>query len=260
MTDLKAKLRNRELTIGSWLTIGHTAVAEIMAKVGFDWLTIDMEHSAITIAEAQKMVQVISLCDCPALIRVGENNANTIKRAMDTGAHGVIVPMVNSREEAVAAVRAVKYPPVGTRGVGLGRAQGYGLSFAEYRDWVNRESIVIVQIEHVNAVNNIEEILGVDGVDGFIVGPYDLSGSIGRPGQFDDPQMKDMTAKILETAQKLKKPAGFHLIPPEREKLLAKIDEGFCFIAFCLDTLLLGRLTGDIVREVKAVLKPRFVL
>src|SRR5882762_8606615 len=112
--------RNR--TIGSWITVGKSEVAEIMAQCGFDWLSIDMEHSAITLDIAQDLIRTIELSDCVPLVRVGENDATLIKRVLDAGAHGIIVPMVNTREDAEKAVRSAKYPPIGTRGVGLGRA------------------------------------------------------------------------------------------------------------------------------------------
>ena len=129
MKSLKERLRKKEVTIGSWITLGHPSVAEIMAKAGFDWLTVDMEHSAITLHQAQQLIQVIELSGVVPLVRVGENDPNLIKRVMDAGAHGVIVPMVNSKEDAEKAVRSVKYPPRGFRGVGLARAQKYGADF-----------------------------------------------------------------------------------------------------------------------------------
>lgn len=109
----------------------------------------------------------------------------------------MIVPMINSVDQAEQAVSAVRYPPQGTRGVGLARAQGYGSSFDKYLDWVSKESVVIVQVEHIEAVNNLEAILAVGGVDGFIIGPYDLSGSLGVPGQFDHALMKEAMERII---------------------------------------------------------------
>jgi 2-dehydro-3-deoxyglucarate aldolase len=237
---LKERLARRELTIGSWITIGHTIIAEIMARAGYDWLTIDMEHSAITLDAAQELIRVIELCGVTPLVRVGENNAYLIKRVMDAGAHGVIVPMVNSRQDAEAAVRAVRYPPEGQRGVGLARAQQYGSDFEGYRAWNARESIVIVQIEHIRAVDTIAEILSVPGVDGFIIGPYDLSGSLGVPGQFDHPALLAALEKVKMASRQLNALAGFHVIPPESRPLEDKIAEGYKFIAHSLDTLLLA--------------------
>ncbi|MGB2630980.1 MAG: aldolase/citrate lyase family protein [Candidatus Omnitrophota bacterium] len=239
-THLKDSLLKRELTIGSWITLAHPSIAEIMAKAGFDWLVVDMEHSAIELGQAQNLIQVIELAGCVPLVRVGENDPNLIKRVMDAGAHGVIVPMVNTEEDAVRAVKAVKYPPVGTRGVGLARAQGYGMDFEGYKGWVNEKSIVIVQIEHIDAVKNLEKILTVKGVDGFIIGPYDLSGSVGKPGEFDDPEVKKALERVTEVSRKLKALSGFHVVPPDPGQVKEKIDEGYSFIAYSLDTLFMA--------------------
>lgn len=239
--DLKRKLKGQKVTLGSWITIGNTSIAEIMARCGFDWLVIDMEHSAIDIAMAQELIRIIELCKVAPLVRVGENNPNIIKRVMDAGAHGVIVPMVNTKEDAINAVNSVKYPPYGKRGVGLARAQKYGLGFEEYKKWLEKESIVIVQIEHIDAVNNLKDILSVKGVDGFIVGPYDLSASIGKPGEFNDPEVKTALKNVQLIAKKIKKPAGIHVIPPDHREVNNKIKGGYKFIAFSLDTLFLGK-------------------
>jgi 2-keto-3-deoxy-L-rhamnonate aldolase RhmA len=238
--SLKSKLRNRQLTIGSWITLGHSSVAEIMAKAGFDWLTVDMEHSAITLHEAQQLVQVIELSGCVPLVRVGANDANLIKRVMDTGAHGVIVPMVNTKEDAEQAVGAVKYPPQGFRGVGLARAQSYGTNFEGYQKWNETESVAIVQIEHIKAVENLEAILSVEGVDAFIVGPYDISTSLGVPGQFDHPKMTSVLSKVLDIAERLKAVAGYHVVPPDTKQVLEKVKEGYRFLAYSTDFLFLG--------------------
>jgi 2-keto-3-deoxy-L-rhamnonate aldolase RhmA len=238
--DLKNKLINREVTIGSWITIGNPIVAEIMARSGFDWLTIDMEHSSITLDVAQDLIRVIELCGVPPLVRISNNDQNIIKRVMDAGAHGIIVPMVNSRDDALNAVNALKYPPIGSRGVGLARAQKYGTDFEGYRKWNHEKSILIVQIEHINAVDNLEDILGVEGVDGFIVGPYDLSGSLGLPGQFENPKVSEALSRVEETSQKIAALSGFHVIPPDVSEVKKKISKGYRFIAFSLDILFLG--------------------
>ncbi|MBF0541695.1 MAG: 2,4-dihydroxyhept-2-ene-1,7-dioic acid aldolase [Nitrospirae bacterium] len=237
---LKQKLHNKTLTIGSWITIGNTTVAEIMAKAGFDWLTIDIEHSSITFDQTQQLIQVIELAGVTPLVRVGENSSYIIKRVMDSGAHGVIVPMVNTKEDAQYAVDCVKYPPVGKRGVGLARAQGYGFGFEEYKRFDREDSIIIVLIEHIDAVKNIEEILSVDGIDAFIIGPYDLSASMGMPGEFNHPEVKKELQKVIEFSKTYKRSSGFHVVPPDPTLVTKKIDEGYRFIGFGLDTLFLG--------------------
>lgn len=248
---LKNKLENKELTIGSWITLGHPSIAEIMVKAGYDWLTVDMEHSAITLHQAQQLIQVIELSGCSPLVRVGKNDPNLIKRVMDAGAHGVIVPMVNSVEDAKVAVSSVKYPPNGTRGVGLARAQDYGKSFEKYKKWNDEESIVIVQVEHIKAVENLEDILSVDGVDGFIIGPYDLSGSLGVPGQFDHPDFVEALEKVKEVSKRLDALAGFHVIPPTVDEFNKKVEEGYRFIAHSLDILFLGESCRNSIEKIR---------
>lgn len=238
--SLKQRLVNMDITFGSWITIGNTIIAEIMAKSGYDWLTIDMEHSAITIDCAQELIRVIDLCNTTPLVRVGSNDETLIKRVMDAGAKGVIVPMVNSADDAKKAVDAVKYPPVGTRGVGLARAQAYGQDFEGYRHWNQENSIVIVQIEHIRAVENIEDIMNVNGVDGFIIGPYDLSGSMGIPGDFDHPDMVSVLKKVQEYSRINRILSGYHVISTEKSFVDEKINEGYKFIAHSLDMLFLG--------------------
>ena len=124
-----------KLTRGSWITLAHPSIAEIQAKAGFDWLAVDLEHSVLTIREAEELIRMIDLCGVVPLVRLTSNDANQIKRVMDAGAHGVIVPMVNSALDAITAIEAVKYPPQGKRGVGLARAQDYGESFSDYWSW-----------------------------------------------------------------------------------------------------------------------------
>lgn len=253
--SLKTKLKNNSFTLGSWITLGNTSIAEIMAQCGFDWLTIDMEHSVITLDIAQQLIQVIESYNIVPLVRVGENNPNLIKRVMDAGSHGVIVPAVNTKEDAEAAVKAVKYPPMGTRGVGLARAQGYGFNFDDYASTINEKSVVIAQIEHIDAVENLGEILSVEGIDGCIIGPYDLSASLGIPGNFDHPKVK-MALKRVEQVCKDKKVAlGMHVIPPDYKLVLEQISKGYTFLAFSLDTLFLGTICREQVTNLKKELK-----
>ncbi len=237
MTEEKHLLN--ALTIGSWVTLGHPAVAEIMASAGFDWLAVDLEHSTITIREAEELIRIIELKGISPLVRLSSNNAEQIKRVMDSGAHGVIVPMVNSPEEAKLAVSAVKYPPEGNRSIGLARAQGYGARFAEYFNWQKHNSLVVVQIEHIDAVSNLESILSVEGVDAYIVGPYDLSGSLGIPGNFSAPEFLEAMNQIRDVSRRLRVPGGVHIVEPDPLQLRRCIEEGNQFIAYGVDIRIL---------------------
>lgn len=242
---LKAKLKNRENTIGSWITIGHQAIIDILAEAGFDWLTIDLEHTAIDLNELQILIGFIQSHGMAALVRVSKNEEVIIKRALDAGADGIIVPMVCSKEEAQNAVSFAKYPPVGKRGVGLNRAQRYGFGFNEYKDWVKNHMVVIAQIEHIEGVNNIEEIIQTEGIDGIIIGPYDLSGSLGMPGDFNDPLVVKALKKVEETCLSNKKSMGYHIIDPDSSLIIEKQARGYNFIAFSTDFLFLGRKASD---------------
>jgi 2-dehydro-3-deoxyglucarate aldolase len=165
-------------------------------------------------------------------VRVASNDPVRIKQALDAGARGVIVPMVITAAEARAAVAASQYPPVGVRGVGLARAQSYGMAFERYRETAATETILIVQIEHIDAVRNLDAILAVDGVDGFIVGPYDLSGSVGHPGAFDHPAVQEALREVGRVAKSSSKPAGYHIVQPDVSLLAQRISEGYSLIAY----------------------------
>ena len=252
-STLKHKLLNRELSIGSWLTIPHQSIVEIMGSAGFEWLTLDMEHAAIGIEGAINMIGHIQGNGMQALVRVSKNEEVIIKRVLDAGADGVIVPMIRNREEAIEAVNYVKYPPLGKRGVGLNRAQKYGTAFASYQEWVKNEVVIIAQIEHIDAVNNLEEIFAVPGIDGIIVGPYDLSASMGYPGEYDRPDVQEALARVDEITKRLGKPLGFHVIDSDHAKTLEKINKGYSFLAFSLDFFFIG----DKARAEMALLKSK---
>jgi 2-keto-3-deoxy-L-rhamnonate aldolase RhmA len=238
-TLLKEKLKRNEVCIGSWITLAHPAIAEILAKAGFVWLAVDLEHSVITIREAEELIRIIDLCGVAPLVRLSANDPIQIKRVMDAGAHGIIVPMVNTAAEAAAAVAAVQYPPHGRRGVGLARAQGYGTAFKSYKEWLRRDAVVIVQVEHIQAVENLKAILAVEGVDGFIVGPYDLSGSLGIPGDFEHPKMQKAMAALESGAEGFGKAPGIHIVEPDIKQLRRRIEKGYRFIAYSVDIRML---------------------
>ena len=255
MNGLKNKLRNNQLTIGSWVTLGHQGIVEIMCTGGFDWLTLDLEHSVIELSQAQHLIAHIKNNGTTALVRVSKNEEVVIKRVMDAGADGVIVPMINSKTDAIQAVNYVKYPPQGKRGVGLARAQQYGIGFDKYKEWLNESSIIIAQIEHIEAVNNIEEILQVDGIDGIIIGPYDLSGSMGYPGEYQREDVKAAIRRVEDACIAINKPLGFHVIQPDYQLVLEKIQKGYTFLAFSLDFFFLGEKLRSEMKQLKSLIQ-----
>ena len=237
--SLKKKLQNNQLTVGSWLAFAHPSIAEIMCNAGFEWVVIDMEHSSITLQQAEELIRIIDLKGSAPLVRLPDNDPIIAKRIMDSGAHGIVVPMINSKEEAQKAFKAIHYPPTGTRGVGLARAQQYGANFHGYRKDLENDGILIVQIEHIKAVENLEEIFSVPGVDGYIIGPYDLSASMGIPGEFDNPDFIKALNKVSDVAKKMNKTAGIHVVEPNLQELDPRIEEGYRFIAYSVDMRML---------------------
>ena len=245
----------KKYTIGSWLTLNHFSIAEIMAEAGFDWLCVDLEHSVTDYFEAQQLIATIQSKGLKSYVRVGENNPLIIKRVLDAGADGIIVPSVDSKQEAIEAVRSVKYPPKGRRGVGLARAQKYGFGFDEYRDGKAKEISLIAQIEHINAINELEEIINVEGIDGTFIGPYDLSGSMGKPGRYNDKDVQQALERYEKIAMKYDKLIGFHVIEPDFNLITEKINKGYNFIAFSLDTIFLGKKVRYEMKKLRENLK-----
>jgi 2-dehydro-3-deoxyglucarate aldolase len=171
------------------------------------------------------------------------------------GADGIVVPMIKSKKDAKKAVDYAKYPPIGKRGVGLYRAQNYGIGFNKYKKWVDEEIVIIAQIEHIKGVKNIKEIINTDGIDGTIVGPYDLSASMGYSGEFEREDVKKAIKKVATACKKDNKPYGFHVIESDPKKLQERIDEGCTFLAYSLDFFFLGDSARDGMRRVKEGLK-----
>ncbi len=239
---LKRRLAAPEPTVGSWVTVASPEVSELMAAIGFDWLVIDAEHSVLTTKDVQDHLRSLAVHGCPGIVRLGSNDEVQIKRVLDAGAEGIMVPMVNSAEDAASAVRASRYPTSdadGRRGVGLARAQGYGVDFATYLQGMAREIAVIVMIEHVEAVQNIDSILSTGGVDAYIIGPYDLSGSVGRPGEVEHPDVTALIEQIHAAGRRCGVPGGIHLVEPDPARLQAVLAAGARFVGYSLDTRVL---------------------
>ena len=254
---LKSALQKNQVTIGSWLSIPRPEVAEIMAQAGFTWLVVDLEHSVTNLETMQAMFLAMELNKCIPLVRLSGKDPNQAKRVLDSGAYGIIAPMVNTAEEAEMMVNSVKYPPRGKRGVGLARAQGYGMKFDDYMEQFNKHSIVILQIEHKDAVENIDAILSVKGIDGIIIGPYDLSGSYGIPGEFENHLIVEAEQRVMEAANRKEIPAGIHVVHPNAELLLTKVKKGFKFIAYGVDMLFLATSCGQGANDISKILSSK---
>ncbi len=253
---IKSKLKSGEPSIGTWLSMAHSSIAEILAMAGYEWVVIETEHTAIDVSEVMRLIIAIEQRGSIPLVRLAWNDPIQAKAILDSGAAGIIVPMVNTKADAELAVKMTKYPPEGFRGVGLARAQGYGQYFNEYVDRSNNDSLLILQIEHIDAVNNIEEILSVPGIDGTFIGPYDLSMSLGIPGQLNHPDVVNAKQKVLEATLRHNLTAGIHCVHPDtadRDCKLA-VEQGYRFIAVGTDILFLGDSARKLQSDIQKVL------
>ena len=249
---LKKKLSSNELTIGSWMTIGNSSIPEIMSQAGFEFLVIDMQHSVIGIDQLQEMIMAIESFNITPLVRVTSNNAGLIAQCMDAGAYGVIVPQVNNRKETLDALTSTKYPPIGNRSTGLARAQGYGFQFEQYKKNANKDSIVIVQLEHKDAIKNVEEILSVKEIDGYMIGPYDLSASMNKTyNDMDSGEIEKIEKNVISVAKKYNKIAGYHIVHPNINVIKNKVKMGYRFIVVGSDNIYLGNACIDTMSELR---------
>jgi 2-keto-3-deoxy-L-rhamnonate aldolase RhmA len=201
--------------VGTLITLPCAEIADALSRLSFDWLWIDLEHGNLDFRDAQMLVQAIG-DRCAAIVRVPSQDEVWLKKVLDSGIDGIIVPQVKTAEEAQRIVNLCLYPPQGVRGVGIARAQGYGISFQEYVQQANDRTAIILQIEHIDAVKNIHEILAVEGVDAVLIGPYDLSGSLHKLGQVQDAEVIDTIHSILHACQQHNVPAGIFCATSEQ--------------------------------------------
>jgi 2-keto-3-deoxy-L-rhamnonate aldolase RhmA len=249
MNKLRKALLVNELSLGAWVQIGNPSIGEIFAKAGFDWVCVDLEHGGIDLETMTNIFRAIDKYDCVPVARLPCNDPIWIHRVLDAGAGGLIIPMVNNAEEAKRGVSEAKYPPLGTRGFGYSRANSHGVDFDEYITGANEDIAVIAQIEHKDAIENIDAILAVDGVDGVFIGPYDLSGSMGIPGEFDTPEMMAAMEKYLAACASAGKCAGTHIVRPNEKDIAEVVADGYKLIALGVDTVFLYEMSRKSITE-----------
>ncbi len=249
---LKAKWRRGEATVGGWLSIPSTYSAEMMAHQGFDSLCVDMQHGMIDYADAVRMMTAVSTTETVPIVRVPWNDPAMIMKVLDAGAYGVIVPLVNNRAEAELAVSACRYPPEGIRSNGANRAILY--AGADYVAQANREIACLVMIETREALENLDDIMSVPGLDGIYIGPSDLSFALGLPPRMDSdvPEHVAAVARILETAKRHDVVAGIHC--GSAAFSAAKIKEGFRMVTLTTDGASLTRGAREHLSELHALL------
>lgn len=237
---LKSKLNNRELVFGSWVSFSHPSITEIFADRDFDFVAIDMEHTTISLEQAQRIIAASQSKDVPCLPRPVSHSNDWIKPLLDSGANGIIAPLVSNEEQNKDLVNKIKFPPIGNRSFGVNRAHNYGLEFEKYVTNWNSDSIYIAQIENKDAIANIDEILQEKNLDGVMVGPYDLSGSLGVPGKVDDKLVVEAEKIVIKKCIEYGVSCGTQISNFNSESVEKSLAKGYTFIIASSDLFILN--------------------
>lgn len=236
---MKKPFRNRllagETLIGTLVATPSPEIVESLASLGFDWLFIDAEHGAFGPDQIVSLLQAAHTCPC--LVRIPGPDEAWIKKVLDAGADGIIVPQINSLEEAKAVVSYAKYPPMGKRGVGLGRAHGYGKDFATYLEHANQNTVIVLQAETKAVLECIEDIAELDAVDTILIGPYDLSASLGHMGEITHPALQSAIQDVVKACSNQSTQLGIFGV--NAENVAPYKTMGFTLLTVGVDTIFL---------------------
>jgi 2-dehydro-3-deoxyglucarate aldolase len=236
---IRESLKTDKPSIGSWIQIPHGSVAEIMGRAGYDWVAVDLEHGSVSTDQLPDLFRALELGGTLPLVRLAQGMPKDCKQALDAGAGGVIVPMVESAKQFMEVRDACCWPPAGKRGVGFSRANLFGKYFNEYSAEA-QAPLLVAMIEHIRAVDNLEGILKVEGLDAILIGPYDLSASMGITAQFESPEFINAMNRIRMLCRNQGISCGVHVVMPEPRELKKRIMEGYRFIAYSVDAVFLN--------------------
>jgi len=239
VTKIRAALKAGKPSIGSWMQIPSASVAEIMGNAGYDWIAVDLEHGGFPSEILPDIFRALELGGTSPFARVAQCHPKDIKQALDAGAQGIILPMIESKEQLEDAIAWVYYPPRGRRGVGYSRANVFGKNLSSYIQNNAGDILIVAQIEHVKAVQELDDILSVKFLDAIMVGPYDLSGSMGLTAEFEHPEYLQVMEAINEKAKSHQIPMGLHIVQPDKRLLKEKVKQGYQFVAFGTDAVFL---------------------
>ena len=247
--NFRQRLKSGKTLLGTMVTLPTAATAEILADIGFDWLFLDAEHGSLEYSDIQGILQAVG-DRVACVVRLPAAAEVPVKKVLDLGAAGIIAPQVNTVEHAREIVRFARYSPEGSRGVGIGRAHGYGMRFAEYMETANDSVAVLVQAEHIDAVECIESIVQIEGLDGIMLGPYDLSASMGKMGEINDPEVTGAIDRIHQACQSAGIAIGYFGVSAEAVRPYQQ--KGYNLILAGVDTLHLGGAARDLLKELRS--------
>lgn len=237
---IRTKMDKGKCSIGSWMQIPHGSVAEIMGATGYDWVAVDMEHGSVSVAQLPDLFRALELGNTLPLVRVADGTAKECQQALDAGAGGIIVPNIKSADHLIAVRDACRWPPAGKRGVGFSRANLFGGNFSSYTQEA-QAPLLVAMLEDIRALDELDSILAVEGLDAVLLGPYDLSASLHQTAKFDHPHYLRALKTILRKAQTFRIPLGIHVVEPSTTELKKRIRQGFRFLPFSMDSVLLRK-------------------
>lgn len=238
--DIRKKLKNKLPSLGSWLQIPHPSIAEILGAANYDWVAVDMEHGSISISQLPDLFRAIELGGTAPFARLLDASANSCKQALDAGALGIILPNINNSTELKSAINFCCWPPQGFRGVGFSRANLFGNNFTEYSEF-SQKPFIVAMIENKLGLQDIDNILKVKGLDAILIGPYDLSASLGQTGDFENPLVVAAMERILSHCKIANIPCGLHIVEPDADQLIRRIKDGYTFLPFSMDSVFLTK-------------------
>ncbi len=238
--EIRNSLKKGLPSIGSWMQLSHPSIAEVMGRSGYDWVAIDLEHGSFSNHQLPDLFRALELSGTLPLVRLAEGKAKDCKLALDAGAGGVIVPMVESAEQLQEIVNQVCWPPAGKRGVGFSRANLFGVDFEDYRTEA-QAPLIVAMIENIKALDVIEDILKVDGLDAILIGPYDFSASMGLTAEFSDARFKNALKLLKESCREFKVPCGIHVVNNNSDELKEAVKNGYQFLPYSMDTVFLTK-------------------
>lgn len=236
--EIRATLSSGGVSVGSWMQIPNSSIGEIMGDAGYDWIAVDMEHGTVSNHQLPDIFRAIELGNTLPVVRLASGAAKECKQALDAGAGGVIVPMVESASQLTEVRDACRWPPSGNRGVGFSRANLFGKNFATYTQEA-QSPLLVAMIEDVRAIETLDSILAVEGLDAIFIGPYDLSASMGLTSQFDHSDFIDVMQQINCLANEYDVASGIHVVSTSTEELNSRIKEGYRFMAYSIDAVML---------------------
>ncbi len=239
--ELKKRLKNRERLFAGWISYSHPSITETFARAGFDFIFIDMEHSTISIEQGQRIIASSQSEGVPCIPRPVSHSNDYLKPLLESGADGLLIQMVETAEHVKALIKDIKYPPIGRRTYGVNRAQAYGFDFEEYIQSWNAASIFMLQIESIKGVENIEQLVSFDEVDAVMIGPLDIAGSLGVPGQTTHPLVIEASRKVIEACERHGKSCGTQVADANPDTVKAVFDLGYNYTILGSDLFVLWK-------------------